>query len=75
MVVTHLCGNPRCGNPLHLISSWNKLFYPEDIHPFELEFQAEKLMNYGRNKDNPKAFTVNHKKTIVFPENLEIPDE
>jgi hypothetical protein len=60
---------------LHLISSWNKLFYPEEIHPFEVEFQAEKLMQYGRDKNDPHLFTKNHKQAIVFPENLEIPDE
>jgi hypothetical protein len=75
MVVTHLCGNPRCGNPLHLISSWNKLYYPETINPFELEFKAEKLMAYGRNKENPSAFNSIFKQSITFPENIGIPKE
>ena len=26
MSVTRLCSNPWCGNPLHMISSWNKVF-------------------------------------------------
>ena len=75
MVVTHLCGNPRCGNPLHLISSWNKLFYPEEMHPFEVEFKAEKLMAYGKHKDHPLVFNKAFRNTITFPENIEIPNE
>lgn len=75
MVVTRLCGNPRCGNPLHMVSTWNKLFPPSTIYPFELEFQAEKLMVYGRNKENPLVFNQSFRKTITFPEDTEIPDE
>lgn len=75
MFVTRLCGNPRCGNPLHMVSSWNKLFTPEEIHPFELEFKAEKLMAYGRNKDNPLVFNKAFRQSITFPESIEIPKE
>jgi hypothetical protein len=75
MVVTRLCGNPRCGNPLHMVSSWNKLFPPDAVNPFELEFKAEKLMAYGRNKDNPLVFNRAFRQSITFPENIEIPKE
>jgi hypothetical protein len=75
MVVTRLCGNPRCGNPLHMVSSWNKLFPPESIHPFVLEFQVEKLMAYGKNKDNPLIFNQSFRNTITFPKNAQIPLE
>jgi hypothetical protein len=75
MVVTRLCGNPRCGNPLHMVSSWNKLFSPEAIHPFELEFQAEKLMAYGKNKDKPLVFNQVFRNAISFPKDEQIPDE
>lgn len=75
MVTTRLCGNPRCGNPLHMVSSWNKLFAPETIHPFELEFQAEKLMVYGKHKEQPLTFNRSFLNTITFPENPEIPDQ
>jgi len=75
MVVTRLCGNPRCGNPLHMVSSWNKLFPPESIHPFVLEFQAEKLMAYGKNKDNPLIFNQSFRNAITFPKHVQIPLE
>lgn len=75
MFVTRLCSNPRCGNPLHMVSSWNKLFTPERIHPFEIEFNAEKLMAYGRNKENPLVFNGNFRQAITFPEDIEIPKE
>ncbi|MEY2997877.1 MAG: hypothetical protein RIQ82_1258 [Bacteroidota bacterium] len=75
MVVTRLCGNPRCGNPLHMVSSWNKLFPPESIHPFVLEFQAEKLMVYGKNKNNPLLFNQSFRNAITFPENGQAPLE
>lgn len=75
MVVTRLCGNPKCGNPLHMVSSWNKLFPPESVHPFVLEFQAEKLMAYGNNKDNPLIFNQSFRNSITFPENTQIPFE
>jgi len=75
MVVTRLCGNPRCGNPLHLVSSWNKAFPPGAVHPFELEFQAEKLMAYGQHKDNPLVFNHTFRNAITFPKGTEIPDE
>jgi hypothetical protein len=40
-----------------------------------LEFKAEKLMAYGRNKENPSAFNSIFKQSITFPENIEIPKE
>jgi hypothetical protein len=75
MVVTRLCGNPKCGNPLHLVSSWNKAFPPETVHPFELNFEPEKLMVYGRHKDQPLVFNQSFRNTITFPKDTEIPDE
>lgn len=67
MVVTRLCGNPLCCNPLHLISSWNRLFPPSTISPFETRFVAEKLMVYGANKDNTIITERDFKHTISHP--------
>lgn len=66
-VVTRVCGNPRCGNPLHLVSSWNRLFPPEAMHPFELDFEPEKLMLYSKQKTNPLLSEMRFRKTISNP--------
>ena len=75
MIVTRTCGNPRCGNPLHLVSSWNRAIPPESVHPFELTFEAEKLMAYGKHKEDPLVFNQVFRNTITFPKDTEIPDE
>jgi len=75
MIVTRTCGNPRCGNPLHLVSSWNRAFPPESVYPFELAFEAEKLMAYGKHKEDPLVFNQVFRNTITFPKDTEIPDE
>ncbi|MGA1341361.1 MAG: hypothetical protein ACO30S_07935 [Flavobacteriaceae bacterium] len=67
MVVTKLCGNPLCCNPLHLISSWNRLYPPQEIHPFETKFVAEKLMVYGYNQNNLQLTEKSFKNTIAHP--------
>lgn len=72
MFVTRVCGNKRCGNPLHMTSSWNQAFAPETIKPFVLNFQAEKLMCYSANKDNPLAFSKNFRNTITPSEGTQI---
>jgi len=46
--VTRLCTNPKCANPLHLVSSFNRTYPPQTISPLEVEFKAEKLMLYNR---------------------------
>jgi len=48
LVVTRLCSNSKCGNPLHMVSSWNKTYPPQTIAPCEVDFKAEKLMLYNR---------------------------
>lgn len=71
-VVTRICGNPRCGNPLHLVSSWNRLYPPSFIHPFEMDFVPEKLMHYSRRKGDPDLAHSLFKNTISNPlEHLE----
>ena len=42
--VTRLCGNSKCVNPLHLVSSWNQNLPPKTINPFVTSFNYEKLM-------------------------------
>lgn len=66
-VVTRICGNPRCGNPLHLVSSWNRLFPPDTIHPFCITFEPEKLMLYTRRLRDPILSEHQFKKTICNP--------
>lgn len=67
LVVTRVCGNPKCGNPLHLISSWNRLYPPADVTPFELDFKPEKLMLYGKRKGDPLLVEKSFKQTITNP--------
>ncbi len=59
MVVTRMCNNPWCGNPLHMVSSWNCGFPPKNLHPFDINFNAEKLMRIC------KARTVNREQEII----------
>ena len=66
-MVTRVCGNPKCGNPLHLISSWNRLYPPADVTPFELDFKPEKLMLYGKRKGDPLLVEKSFKQTITNP--------
>lgn len=48
LMVSRVCGNPRCGNPLHMVTSWNRLLPPHRLNPFETKFVAEKLLHYER---------------------------
>jgi hypothetical protein len=78
LIVTRACGNPKCGNPLHMVSSWNRAFPPEKVHPFEMEFKAEKLMQINRarllNREQ-EIITQDYKQTITHPLDVkEVPD-
>lgn len=46
--VTRGCGNKNCVNPLHLVSNWNRFNPPKIIYPFIKEFEADKLMLFGK---------------------------
>lgn len=46
MVVTRTCKKLNCGNPLHMVSSWNRLYPPSKLAFFDVEFNAKKLMQY-----------------------------
>jgi hypothetical protein len=67
LVVTKVCGNPKCGNPLHLISSWNRLYPPGSVTPFEIVFKPEKLMLYGKREGDPVLLEREFKQTISHP--------
>jgi hypothetical protein len=44
LTVSRTCNNPRCCNPLHMVSSWNRKTPPKVVSPFCTEYQVEKLM-------------------------------
>lgn len=70
MVVTRVCQNKACCNPLHLISSWNRVYPPSKVYPFEVEFKAEKLMQYARARKeiDPRVLAESqYKNTIEHP--------
>jgi hypothetical protein len=79
LVVTRVCGNAKCGNPLHMVSSWNRNTPPQALHPFDTEFKAEKLMMYARQvntgKDTRSIVEKDYKPTITHPLDVkEVPD-
>lgn len=71
LTVTRLCGNTKCGNPLHMISSWNRGKPPQKVTPLDIEFKAEKLMLYARSintqKDISEIINSAYKNTITHP--------
>jgi hypothetical protein len=70
MFVTRVCGNPWCGNPLHMVSTWNAGMPPKRIHPFCTKYEAEKLMLMSRARLLGKAQEVvqnQYKPTIAHP--------
>jgi len=77
--VTRLCGDKRCCNPLHLVSSWNRNLPPKSISPLEIEFKAEKLMLYGkRNREQQPMEPVlkkDYKMSITDPQFVKEPPE
>ena len=73
--VTRLCKNKDCYNPLHLTSSWNQLYPPESIKPFEIEFQPEKLMLYKQHESSSKILESQYKQTIKSPLDLKDTNE
>ena len=72
LLVTRLCGNKRCGNPLHLVSSFNRNFPPQTIAPCVTEFDTKKLKMIGqgehRGLDVTKVILKDHKNPITNPE-------
>jgi hypothetical protein len=48
LTVSRICGNNRCCNPLHMVTSWNRLLPPHHLTPFETTFIAERLLHYEK---------------------------
>jgi hypothetical protein len=70
MVVTRTCKNLNCGNPLHMVSSWNRLYPPSAVNPFCIEFDAQKLMQYAnlsKRIDARLLIEQHYKQTITHP--------
>jgi hypothetical protein len=67
LVVTRVCENPKCGNPLHMVSTWNQALPPNKVTPMEMEFQAQKLMLFSNNKDRSNLFQQGFKSVISNP--------
>lgn len=65
--VTKICQNPKCANPLHLVSSWNRALPPKTINQMVLDFDVEKLMLYNNNKDNDQLSLQGMKMNITNP--------
>ena len=63
--VTRSCGNKNCVNPLHLVSTWNRIVPPQTIYPFELEFEADKLMKMATKAKNHFV-----RPTISYPQDV-----
>lgn len=59
LVVSRVCGNPWCSNPLHLVSSWNIGLPPKTINPFILDFRPETLMLLH------KAITLGREQEVI----------
>ena len=72
LVVTRLCSNPRCANPLHMVSSWNRTYPPASVTPLEVDFKAEKLMLFNRQIQREDGITPvlkqEYKNVITNPE-------
>tara|TARA_R100001440_G_scaffold25969_2_gene42245 strand:+ start:533 stop:1204 length:672 start_codon:yes stop_codon:yes gene_type:complete len=75
MSVTRFCGNPWCGNPLHMISSWNCGHPPSKVIPFHIDFDAQKLMRISKarilNRDQ-EVIKDSYKATIAHPLNVQV---
>lgn len=70
MFVTRTCKNKSCLNPLHLVSSWNRVFPPKTMHPFCVEFDSAKSMQAAQNqlRDKPVPLGEKHyRNTIQHP--------
>ena len=72
LVVTRLCSNPKCANPLHMVSSFNRNYPPASVTPLEIDFKAEKLMLFNRQSHRETGMQPviqqEYKNVIAHPE-------
>jgi hypothetical protein len=72
LVVTRLCSNPKCANPLHMVSSFNRSYPPASVTPLEVDFKAEKLMLFNRQSQRESGIRPviekEYKNVITHPE-------
>lgn len=75
MPVTRLCKDPWCGNPLHLVSTWNRLYPPQKLLPFDIELNPAKLMALTKARVTGQIHQLieaSYRPTIMHP--LEVKD-
>lgn len=75
---TKVCGNPKCVNPLHLVSTWNTRMPPRQLHYLDLEVKPEKLAVMALREHNKMSIDdilmKLYKPTIIHPkERMENP--
>ncbi len=72
LVVTRLCSNQKCANPLHMVSSFNRTYPPASVTPLEVDFKAEKLMLFNRQSQRESGIRAviekEYKNVITHPE-------
>jgi|TARA_R100001530_G_scaffold87699_2_gene61092 hypothetical protein len=75
LTVSHLCKNKSCGNPLHLVSTWNRKSPPKKMHFFDIEYDPKKLIMFCRLEkegfDLDNFFSQRYKNTIANPKDVD----
>ena len=76
LTVSRTCNNPRCCNPLHMVTSWNRKSPPKVAAPFCTEYQVEKLMLLAdmerKGLDVTKVIQREFKASITAPKYAQI---
>ena len=76
LTVSRTCNNPRCCNPLHMVSSWNRKTPPKAVSPFCTEYQVEKLMLLAdlerKGLDASKVIQREYRASITAPKDAQI---
>jgi hypothetical protein len=76
LTVSRTCNNPRCCNPLHMVTSWNRKSPPKVVAPFCTEYQVEKLMLLAdmerKGLDVTKVIQREYKASITAPKYAQI---
>jgi hypothetical protein len=76
MHVTRHCGNKDCGNPLHLVSSWNNKTPMRTMMYFDLEFNYQKLLEMqakAQKGESVDPLILTYRKSVIAdPRKVEI---